>query len=158
MPGPSNTKKRRKVQTKTLKKKSLGRHLPEISEDKAPPPTTSSSENDEKTPPNQAPNLTPTLPPYVGLRPPLPLEPSRIRKKGEDPYSENVIPPQPFIYDPGNGPRVRDPRAFLASKYFSQPPAFNVALSFPPYVFDDSSHHCRYHYVQSSPKRKFFRC
>ncbi|EKM74805.1 hypothetical protein AGABI1DRAFT_109820 [Agaricus bisporus var. burnettii JB137-S8] len=34
----------------------------------------------------------------------------------------------PFIYDPGNGPRVRDVAAFLASKYFSQPPAWDVPL------------------------------
>lgn len=129
MPGPSNTKKR-KGQTKTLKKKSPGRGLPEASEAKAPSPTTPSSGNDQGPPPN----LTPTPPPYVDLRLPPPLEHSG--KKEEDPGSGNVIPPQPFIYDPGNGPRVRDPRAFLASKYFSQPPAFNVLLSCFPYLID----------------------
>lgn len=34
----------------------------------------------------------------------------------------------PFIYDPGTGPRVRDTRAFLTSRYFSQPPALDIPL------------------------------
>ncbi|KAG6865306.1 hypothetical protein C0991_003608 [Blastosporella zonata] len=37
------------------------------------------------------------------------------------------MPQTPVIHDPGNGPRVRDVRAFLSS-HFSQPPAFDDSL------------------------------
>ena len=40
--------------------------------------------------------------------------------------TEGCLPPVPYIYDPGNGPRVRDTRAFLSSKYFAQTPAMDV--------------------------------
>jgi hypothetical protein len=39
---------------------------------------------------------------------------------------DDVLPQTPYIYDPGNGPRVKDTRAFLSS-YFAQP----VLLSDP---------------------------
>ena len=41
-------------------------------------------------------------------------------------HIEEILCQKPFIHDPGNGPRVRDTRAFLASSYFSQPPALHV--------------------------------
>ncbi|KAF9006962.1 hypothetical protein BDQ17DRAFT_1238553 [Cyathus striatus] len=34
----------------------------------------------------------------------------------------------PFIHDPGNGPRVRDARAFLESEFFAQRPALDDPL------------------------------
>ncbi|KAJ7280212.1 hypothetical protein C8J57DRAFT_1301938 [Mycena rebaudengoi] len=38
--------------------------------------------------------------------------------------SGELLPRKPFIHDPGNGPRIRDARAFLASS-FAQPPAMD---------------------------------
>ncbi|THV02658.1 hypothetical protein K435DRAFT_749049 [Dendrothele bispora CBS 962.96] len=49
----------------------------------------------------------------------------------EDENSEEppgILPQKPYIHDPGNGPRVRDTRAFLASGYFAQAPALNDPL------------------------------
>ncbi|KAF5375404.1 hypothetical protein D9615_007991 [Tricholomella constricta] len=50
-------------------------------------------------------------------------------RKDEDEEAAAPIPtPQlPFIHDPGNGPRVRDTRAFLGS-FFAQPPALSIPL------------------------------
>ena len=39
---------------------------------------------------------------------------------------EEVMLKQPFIYDPGNGPRVRIAKEFISS-FFAQPPAFDVS-------------------------------
>lgn len=38
------------------------------------------------------------------------------------------LPLLPFIHDPGNGPRIRDTRAFLTSKFFAHPPALDVSV------------------------------
>lgn len=43
------------------------------------------------------------------------------------PYDEGILIATPNIYDPGNGPRVRDTRAFLSS-FFAQPPALEDPL------------------------------
>ncbi|KZP30032.1 hypothetical protein FIBSPDRAFT_777662 [Athelia psychrophila] len=40
---------------------------------------------------------------------------------------DGLVPQTPYIHDPGNGPRVRDTRAFLYS-YFAQPPGLNDPL------------------------------
>jgi hypothetical protein len=41
-----------------------------------------------------------------------------------DENDDSILPPEPFIFDPGNGPRVRDTRTFLGS-FFAQPPALD---------------------------------
>lgn len=43
------------------------------------------------------------------------------------PYHNGVFIAAPNIYDPGNGPRVRDTRAFLSS-FFALPPALEDPL------------------------------
>ncbi|KII84096.1 hypothetical protein PLICRDRAFT_46433 [Plicaturopsis crispa FD-325 SS-3] len=40
----------------------------------------------------------------------------------------SALPTPPAIHDPGTGPRVRSPHAFLASKFFVQPPALTDPL------------------------------
>ncbi|KIK68121.1 hypothetical protein GYMLUDRAFT_36954 [Collybiopsis luxurians FD-317 M1] len=40
----------------------------------------------------------------------------------------HILLQEPYIHNPGNGPRVRNTRAFLASRYFSQPPALDNPL------------------------------
>ncbi|KAJ7223095.1 hypothetical protein GGX14DRAFT_351999 [Mycena pura] len=46
---------------------------------------------------------------------------------GDDPCSSAVLPPKPFIHDPGNGHRVRDMPAFLSS-FFAQSPSLDDPL------------------------------
>jgi hypothetical protein len=43
---------------------------------------------------------------------------------------EQVMFQEPFIHDPGNGPRVRDAKAFMTS-FFSKPPALEVSYGYP---------------------------
>ncbi|KAJ4478132.1 hypothetical protein J3R30DRAFT_3479680 [Lentinula aciculospora] len=42
--------------------------------------------------------------------------------------NSSILLQEPYIHDPGTGPRVRNTRAFLASRYFSQPPALDDPL------------------------------
>ncbi|TFK37608.1 hypothetical protein BDQ12DRAFT_652665 [Crucibulum laeve] len=65
---------------------------------------------------------------YTDTDYPLPPHPSKpILDPHLHPYIESVLLTQPYIHDPGNGPRVRDPRAFLEGKFFVQ----DVALDDP---------------------------
>ncbi|KAG6916827.1 hypothetical protein DXG01_005212 [Tephrocybe rancida] len=52
------------------------------------------------------------------------LESTRANGSGMTP---GLMPQTPFIHDPGNGPRVRDARAFISSP-FAQPPALDDPL------------------------------
>ncbi|EGN94715.1 hypothetical protein SERLA73DRAFT_162822 [Serpula lacrymans var. lacrymans S7.3] len=45
----------------------------------------------------------------------------------EEGYGDGIVPQMPYIHDPGNGPRVRDTRAFLSS-FFAQPPTLDDPL------------------------------
>ncbi|KAI0351652.1 hypothetical protein OH77DRAFT_1410795 [Trametes cingulata] len=129
MPGPRNQKKKKHTQNKKDK-----RPLPE--------PPTSSSKSPSPTP---AP-ATPPPPPVVAAA--QHVSDDRIHdfnhQAEQDLYQKYpvVYPPQehideapipsallktPFIHDPGNGPRVKDPRAFLASR-FAAPPSLDDEL------------------------------
>ena len=53
---------------------------------------------------------------------------SKINRKSNSlPASHNDVPQSTYIHDPGNGPRVRDTRAFLTS-FFAQPPTLDDPL------------------------------
>jgi hypothetical protein len=74
-------------------------------------------------------------------------------------HIEEVLCQKPFIHDPGNGPRVRDTRAFLASSYFSQPPALDVRHpGFDPALESRLPLKLRSHYVPNSHKTRCYRC
>ena len=74
-------------------------------------------------------------------------------------HIEEVLCQKPFIHDPGNGPRVRDTRAFLASSYFSQPPALDVRYPvFRSALESRLSPNHRSHYVPKSHKTRCYRC
>jgi hypothetical protein len=45
----------------------------------------------------------------------------------QPPAEELPEQPHTYLYDPGNGPRVRDTRAFLSS-YFAHPPSLSDPL------------------------------
>lgn len=128
MPGPRNQKKKKNAQSKKV--------------DKKPPPAPSASQSPSPTP-------TPATPPplaapvhahHVSDEPlhdsPPPVE-HDIHEKylpiypqdeadAEPPISSALFK-TPFIYDPGDGPRVKDPRAFLASR-FAAPPSLDDAM------------------------------
>jgi hypothetical protein len=110
MPGPRNIKKKRKSGTKR-EKNARGKE---------------SSSLDNHQPSADLKPLSPSLSP---LPPRLPLQPYNARQFSEclelverktAPLDE-ILLKTPYIHDPGNGPRVRDTRTFLAS-YFAQPP------------------------------------
>lgn len=116
MPGPSNTKKKRKSQGKPQKKRSATKPHPLLDAHDSRCSSSSSSRS-----PSQH-LLTP---------PPIHVITSATKKAtlldhGRGYFPEELVPQTPFIYDPGTGPRVRDTRAFLTSRYFSQPPALDV--------------------------------
>ncbi|KAJ3818803.1 hypothetical protein F5880DRAFT_1490764 [Lentinula raphanica] len=143
MPGPSNGKKKRKSGGKTQQKKKFIVNFTPQSPQKfiitnalldsntqytvsAPdsPPSSSCIDNS-----SQAYDTTLQYdhqdPPIYSIHQYLPehVEDYRIPN---DPH--NILLHEPYIHDPGNGPRVRDTRAFLASRYFSQPPALDNPL------------------------------
>ncbi|EIW56685.1 uncharacterized protein TRAVEDRAFT_73150 [Trametes versicolor FP-101664 SS1] len=128
MPGPRNQKKKKNAQSKKV--------------DKKPPPAPSASQSPSPTP---APATPPPLAapvhahhvsdePLHDTTPPvehdihekyLPIYP-QDETDAEPPISSALFK-TPFIYDPGDGPRVKDPRAFLASR-FAAPPSLDDAM------------------------------
>ncbi len=138
MPGPSNSKKKRKTHSKSQK---------------------SAKANKLHTPPRKDGNDTssPSSPsPHQAITPPLAIATSAangtafttitvvevfddcsdystqdvpsIRHDHDHVEPQAIALKQPYIYDPGNGPRVRDTRAFLTSSYFAQQPALDDPL------------------------------
>lgn len=114
MPGPRNQKKKKKLLAKPPLKTDSPRqslssldnvHTTELSDRSSPAPYTLRPPTNDLTPPVQE--------VYIPAR--------------DDEEHEGLIPQTPYIHDPGNGPRVRDTRAFLNS-YFAQPPALNDPL------------------------------
>ncbi|KAH9887079.1 hypothetical protein C8Q73DRAFT_714618 [Cubamyces lactineus] len=132
MPGPRNQKKKRNAHNKKDRKLLQ----------QQPPPTSSKSPS-----PTPAPATPPSLSEPIqdvsgeGSTYSLPPQPHHdIYQK--EPDIQQIVPPpideheqqippmllqKPFIYDPGNGPRVKDPRAFLSSR-FAAPPSFDDEL------------------------------
>ena len=128
MPGPSNSNVKRKRKSRGKDNKSRNIQLvpaqPQLSQESAAqePPT------DYKS---NLPSLSP--PPYSRTPSPLPyqLQNSKERLSSLDDHVpgtvEEAMLKQPFIYDPGNGPRVRIAKEFISS-FFAQPPAFDVSF------------------------------
>ena len=125
MPGPCNKKKKRRIAHKTQK---TTKHPPE-------PGTKLDAETyDPKRNPSPSCSWTPSQ--HLLTPPPIPSCPVDQPKDWEDLYSlddadpnclnDDFFLPAPYIYDPGNGPRVRDAHAFISSKYFAQEPAMHV--------------------------------
>jgi hypothetical protein len=125
MPGPCNLKKKRGNQAKKDKREKL-RRAQRSSES-----ATSSSPHGDKPEPVQwhDPDLE-TTPPSCRPTSLSPLEFSNANFERTTPNSSPDIPegtPYVYIHDPGNGPRVRDTRAFLSS-FFAHPPAIHDPL------------------------------
>lgn len=129
MPGPSN-KKKPKSRRRDPKNGSKPCNSVPISQRRGqntPSPTPSPSQQLFTPPPIQA-QISEQL---VYLPPPILTYGTKADRR--QPADDGIlIPPRPFIYDPGTGPRVRDPRAFLSSAYFAEKPAMHVRLAFCP--------------------------
>ena len=108
MPGPcNNLKKKQKLQAKKAKK---GRRC-----------RPSSGKKDSPSPSPRS-----TSPPTPSERGAFQDASPFAKRRDFDPWAE-ILLQKPYIHDPGNGPRVRDARAFLDS-YFAQPPALDDPL------------------------------
>lgn len=104
MPGPCNSKKKKKAVAKKNKKNTSAIQATAFPE---PPPLVHKLE----PPPSDI---------VCTIHEPLPKLPGpRVQE-----FHEEVLP---IIHDPGNGPRVRDVRGFLAS-FFAQPPSLEDPL------------------------------
>lgn len=157
MPGPANSKKKSKAQTKKAKLRQSTGHSA------ATTPTRHTVSTPEPRADNDAQLLSgphdsqdgdriyqdsPTLDPNIPVTYPTPLVqqieesiPYEFRSTISIPTGSPLIPPtkgltktvermlfqEPFIQDPGNGPRVRDIKAFMRSS-FAQPPAWDVRM------------------------------
>ncbi|KAK2464123.1 hypothetical protein APHAL10511_003871 [Amanita phalloides] len=120
MPGPCNNKKKRKTANKihrTPKKP----QIPEIKSETSDPPQNSSPLS------SRSPSQRLLTPPSIPYDPVNQFEFPKDQLTFDD---DNSLPPMPmpYIHDPGNGPRVRDTRAFLSSTYFAQKPAMHIPL------------------------------
>lgn len=120
MPGPRNQKKKRRSQVKPPPKTT------------SPTPAPETFNGDVNT--NQDSDRSPSIPhPLKSLINQLINPQDELNDHQHDLHYEHdeehegLIPQTPYIHDPGNGPRVRDTRAFLNS-YFAQPPGLNDPL------------------------------
>ena len=129
MPGPRNSKRRGKLQAKKEKRTRNSRQSLE-SQPRPEPPAR------RPLPPTPSPIATPihpTTPPTVYVQPHAPSYHYTQSYIPQNPQSfepdvdDLPLPKRPFIEDPGNGPRVRDVRAFLSSS-FASPPSMDDPL------------------------------
>ncbi|KAF5389123.1 hypothetical protein D9757_004919 [Collybiopsis confluens] len=111
MPGPSNDKKQRKSDGRSQKNKRTAKDCV---------PT---SEGDASFDVRQYPVASTTSPAPL-LNSLNPIEAKHIAVVTRD----DSLLEEPYIHDSGNGPRVRNIQAFLASRFFSQPAALDDPL------------------------------
>lgn len=101
MPGPCNSKKKKRLQSKRERKGVSSRNSPDGHIDYAPPTTDSAPIDD------------------------LPGDVDEHHHDCDD--DDDPLLNMPNIYDPGTGPRIRDARGFLSS-FFAQPPSLSDPL------------------------------
>ncbi|KAI8972589.1 hypothetical protein BD414DRAFT_540230 [Trametes punicea] len=134
MPGPRNRKKKRHAHNKIEKKQQQQQQRqPQMPSSHSPSPTPAPPTPPPFSRPDQHVQVSDGGHPYdLPSHPyhPMPQEKPTIRPPdlsvGEPPLLSPLFK-TPFIYDPGDGPRVKDPRAFLASR-FAAPPSLDDEL------------------------------
>ena len=134
MPGPSNSNVKRKRKSRGKDNKSQNVLLVPAQSQLCQESTTA-----QVPPTDYDSNLSspPQPPPYLRTPSPLPyqLQSSKERLFSLDDHVpgtvEEVMLKQPFIFDPGNGPRVRIAKEFISS-FFAQPPAYDVSSVLVP--------------------------
>ena len=148
MPGPSNSNVKRKrksrgkdnnrAQSKTQSDIPFVPLQPQLNKDLS---ITNGVQARESLPPthDESNSPSPPSPPYIKTLSPSPYQ-LQNSKEGtlllDDHVPKTVeeaMLKQPFIHDPGNGPRVRIARDFISS-FFAQPPASDVS-SVPNFTF-----------------------
>ncbi|KAJ7584845.1 hypothetical protein C8J56DRAFT_789123 [Mycena floridula] len=126
MPGPCNGKRKQRKSSNSHGRKSVGRAQGEtrkvIAVTTTEPILIESVVHVDAYSPSPSPDSAtqPVTPEEASL-------PRLISSKEARVAHDDILPQDPFIYDPGNGPRVRDTGAFLDS-FFAQPPAVNDAV------------------------------
>ena len=112
-----------------------------------------------------SPSSSPSLPSSPSLRTPSPFNEEIITSfegfslEAHIPQKvEQVMFQPPFIHDPGNGPRVRDPRIFMSS-FFAKPAALDVRQllslhSECSYLFSTG----RIHFVRNLLRKRYCKC
>ncbi|KAH9837799.1 uncharacterized protein C8Q71DRAFT_808328 [Rhodofomes roseus] len=154
MPGPRNMKKKAKQEAKKARRSLGGRPLDDEQDAPSGPPAqvAYADDHDAVYPPDNAQTVADVAYPYdqseVAGAPqcdppyyPIEAYPNDSPHTAPAPYGQPPIPiaheehenihpslvNEPFIYDPGNGPRVRNVPAFLASS-FAAPPTLDDPL------------------------------
>ena len=129
MPGPSNSNVKRNRKSRGKDNKSQNVLLVPVQ-----PQLSQESTKAQELPTDFKSDLPSQPPPPPYLRTPSPssyqLQNTKERLFSLDDHVpgtvEEVMLKQPFIYDPGNGPRVRIAKEFISS-FFAQPPAYDVS-------------------------------
>jgi hypothetical protein len=164
MPGPSNSsvKRKRKSRGKENNNKSQTGILlvpvqPQLNQD-------STTTNTTQEPPTDYESKLLSLPSYLRTPSPLPYQLQKLKETScslDDRVPnavEEAMFKQPFIHDPGNGPRVRIAKDFISS-FFAQPPAFDVSSILVLLVETIMTHpNDRIHYALNLHKTKFYKC
>ncbi|KAI5887652.1 uncharacterized protein SCHCODRAFT_02638615 [Schizophyllum commune H4-8] len=152
MPGPNNSKKKKQQKKKAAKAKRAaqaahddsapptGEQTPEFTKPpsltriqgppskaraQSRPPSSLQRHTSHSNPPQQPPSSS--HPPHHAPRRSSPLAPDFFFPSQQH-APPSPLPAEPFIYDPGNGPRVRDARAFVDSRFFAHAPAYEDPL------------------------------
>ncbi|KAL1731439.1 hypothetical protein EV714DRAFT_271676 [Schizophyllum commune] len=152
MPGPNNSKKKKQQKKKAAKAKRAaqaahddsapptGEQTPECTKQQTPENARQSTPKSRTRPrsgpspqlrsaqTNRPPSHEPIHEHYLPAHYPQQLSPIPQPTSYSPQHEPIPLPQQPFIYDPGNGPRVRDARAFVDSPFFAHAPAFEDPL------------------------------
>jgi hypothetical protein len=128
MPGPCNNKKKRKPTNKSQKVRKPPKSETKAETCDSEPKLEDSSPSCSRTPSQHL--LTPPPISYCPVdkhrHPKDWVDLSTFDDVGPTCLEDDFLPPIPYIFDPGNGPRVRDTHAFISSRYFAQKPAMHV--------------------------------
>ncbi|KAF9477981.1 hypothetical protein BDN70DRAFT_880504 [Pholiota conissans] len=124
MPGPSNMKGKKKPRNK---KASNGSAVQRTRE-----PSKSAHTSSQQRAGDKSSERSSASTPSIKTPPPISYDPPSVLKGQYAPCLDEEIPKkveevmlqEPFIHDPGNGPRVRDAKAFMAS-FFALPPSMD---------------------------------
>ncbi|KAI5823217.1 hypothetical protein K523DRAFT_287079, partial [Schizophyllum commune Tattone D] len=155
MPGPNNSKKKKQQKKKAAKAKRVaqaahnhsapptGEQTPECTKPLSPtrtqgpsstpraqsrPPSSLQRDTSHSYPPPPQQPPSSSHPPHHAPRQSSPFDPDHSIFPSQQHAPPSPLPAEPFIYDPGNGPRVRDARAFVDSRFFAHAPAYEDPL------------------------------
>jgi len=122
MPGPANARRKRKNRNnKASNKAKTTAPAKAVDSEQTKPALQHDDSSSSPSSPSPGVLRTPS-PSFFEL---LTREKPYVMEEGALQVVEEKMCQEPFIYDPGNGPRVRDARMFMTS-FFAQPPSIDV--------------------------------